>query len=96
MTQNCLLAAALALMVPLTYRLGVPALGGGRQREAALSKAHRYTLADLVEQPAILVGMRCWGGDRRSLEPLLETLAPRPGQGVLPPLAEDRGPVIFD
>lgn len=78
MRQNCWMAAAFTLTAPLARRPGaVRPAANGQGREAAVLKTRRYTLADLVEHPAILVEMRCWDGDRESLEPLLETAAPR-------------------
>jgi hypothetical protein len=87
MTQNFLMAA-LTLTAPVARRLGSLLPAGRRQRE--------YTLTDLVEHPAILLGMRCCEGDRHSLELLLETFVPRAASGLLPMGPSDRGPVLFD
>ena len=87
MTRDFLMAAALALTAPLTRRLGALLPAGGGRRD--------YTLADLVEHPAILLGMGCCEGDRHGLELLLETSAPRAAGEVLPIVFSDRGPVFF-
>jgi hypothetical protein len=86
MTQN-FLRAALTLTAPAARRLGSLLAVGGQRRE--------YALADLVEHPAILLGMRCCESDRHSLERLLETFVPRAAGGMLPMGSSDRGPVFF-
>jgi hypothetical protein len=87
MTQNCLLAAAFALTAPLAHRLGSLRPAGRQRRECML--------ADLVEDPAILLGMRCCAGDRHNLERLLETVVPRAAGGPPPTDSPDRGPAFF-
>lgn len=91
MTQTCWMAAAFALTGPLAHRLGsLRPAAGGHGSDAAVLRPRRYTLADLVEHPAILVGMRCWDGDRRTL---LETFMPREHK---PPAAgSEGGPDFF-
>lgn len=93
MTQICWIAAAFALTGPLAHRLGaLRPMAGRHGSDAVAVRVRRYTLADLVEHPAILVGIRCWDGDRESLEPLLETFVPRERHGALPTDAIDGGP----
>jgi hypothetical protein len=86
MTPSCLMAAALALTIPMTRRLGALLSAGGRRPE--------YTLADLADCPAILLRMRNDGADRRSLELLRDSIASR-GEGARAALAADGGPVFY-